>query len=335
MRLHGRLDTRSFDSKLLAGNPLGDPTDRDVLVYTPPGHDDRKARLPTVMVLAGYGGTNHSLVNHDQFQPNLVERFDAMVERGDCPPAIMVLPDASNRWGGSQFVDSEATGPYQRYLVEEVVPFVDAHYRTIPRREGRAVVGRSSGGFGALRLGIDRPEAFGVIGSHAGDSAFELSIRPDLTSVAIALDRAGGIGPFVEAFFREPGGHSFGAMMTIAYGAAYAPDMQAPPAFTRMPFDARTGVVDDAQWQRWLDHDPLVRLQRDPDALSTAGLIYIDAGNRDEHGLHFGSRMIAELLQQRGRPVQYEEFDGGHRGTGHRYDISLPRLIAACASAGS
>jgi len=333
MRLHGRLDTRAFDSKLLAGNPLGDPTDRDVYVYTPPGYDEGSARLPMVMVLAGYGATNHTIVGRDVFKPNLIERFDAMVHDGDCPPALLVLPDASNRWGGSQFVDSGATGPYQRYLVDEVVPFVDAAYRTIPEREGRAVVGKSSGGFGALRIGIDRPEAFGVIGSHAGDSAFDISIRPELTSVAIALDRAGGIASFVEAFRREPGRHSFGAMMTIAYGAAYAPDMQAPPAFTSMPFDAATGVLDDAQWSRWLDHDPLVRLRRDEDALSQAQLIFIDAGNRDEHGLHFGSRMIAKILRERGRPVEYEEFDGGHRGTAYRYETSLPRLIAACGAA--
>ena len=331
MRLHGRLDTRSFDSQLLAGNPLGDPTDRDVYVYTPPGYDDGKDRLPTVMVLAGYAATNHTIVGHDVFKPNLIERFDAMVQAGDCPPALLVLPDACNRWGGSQFIDSEATGPYQRYLVDEVLPFVDDHYRTIPERAGRAVVGKSSGGFGALRMGLDRPEAFGVIGSHAGDSAFEVSIRPDLTTVAIALDRAGGVAPFVEAFFAEPGKHSFVAMMTIAIGAAYAPDMDAPPAYAALPFDIATGVLDDAVWQRWLAHDPLVRARDDERAFEDAQLIFIDAGNRDEHGLHFGSRMLAQTLRQRGRPVEYEEFDGGHRGTAYRYETSLPRLITACA----
>ena len=335
-RLHGRLDTRRFDSKLLRGNPLGDPTDRDLFVYSPPGHHESNgARLPMVMILPGYGGRNHSQLNHDQFQLNVVERFDAMVQDGRCPPALLVLPDAGNRWGGSQFVDSEATGPYQRYLEEEVVPFVDSNYRTIPRCAARAVVGRSSGGFGALRLGIDRPEAFGVIGSHAGDSAFDISIRPDLTAVAIALDRAGGVGPFIEAFMSQPGRHSFGAMMTIAYAAAYAPDMQAPPAFARMPFDVHTGVVDDDLWQGWLDHDPLVRIERDAAALSGASLIFIDAGHRDEHGLHFGSRMIADLLKKRGAAVEYEEFDGGHRSPGYRYDTSLPRLLSACPPAGS
>lgn len=330
-RLHGTLHTHRFDSPLLADNPLGDPSDRDLFVYTPPGHDGpRGAHLPLVMLLPGYGSTNHNMLNHDTWQPNVVERFDALVASGQSEPAVLVLPDAMTRWGGSQFVDSAATGPYQRYLVEELLPLVERHHRTIPHAHGRAVVGRSSGGFGALRLGLDRPEAFGVIGSHAGDSAFDVSIRPDLTRVAIELDRAGGAAAFVQAFMEQPGRHSFLTMMTIAYAAAYAPELDARPVLSRLPVDPQTGAVDEQRWARWRAQDPLVRVQQDVDAFSDAALVFLDAGNRDEHGLHFGSRQIAALLQARGRSVVYEEFDGGHRGTGHRYDVSLPRLVGAC-----
>ena len=113
-------------------------------------------------------------------------------------PAILVLPDCFNRWGGSQFIDSTGTGRYQTYLADEVFAFVDAEFQTIPKREARAAVGRSSGGFGALRLGMDRPDVVSVIGSHAGDAAFEVSMRPMLTSAAIAIDLAGGLQRFAE-----------------------------------------------------------------------------------------------------------------------------------------
>lgn len=330
MRLHGRLDRLNFDSRLLGDNPLGDPSRRDVYVYTPPGYEDDSRRYPSVMLLAGYGGTHHSLVAFDPFSPNVVERFDRLVAAGQCQPALLVLPDAIDRWGGSQFIDSTATGRYQQYLADEVVPFVDARYRTIPERSGRAIAGRSSGGFGALRMGLDRPEVFAAIGSHAGDCAFELSILPELREAAIAYDRAGGVAAFIEAFTRDPGRNSFTAMMIIAYAAAYAPEPDAPPPQAALPFDPRTGLLVPEVWGRWLAHDPLQRVLQDDSAFSGTSLLFIDAGNRDEHGLHFGGRLLVDALSGRNLPLRYEEFDGGHRGTGHRYDVSLPALVAAC-----
>jgi enterochelin esterase family protein len=329
--LAGQLHCLQHTSTLLRGNPLGDPHERELYVYTPPGYAEGTRRYPTVMLLAGYASTHRSLLGFDPFEPNIVERFDRLVQRGLSEPAILVLPDAINRWAGSQFLDSSATGPYQSYLVDEIVPFVDAHFRTLPVRESRAVMGRSSGGFGALRLGLDRPECFAVIGSHAGDSAFETSIRPELTAAAIAYDRAGGVSGFCEAFAQNPRSGSFTAIMIVAYAAAYAPLDAGPLPRAALPFDPRTAELDAEVWQRWLAHDPLERLRAEPRALCDMRFIYLDAGDRDEHGLHFGARQMRDLLIARGAPVEHQEFPGGHRGTGHRYETSLPRLVAACA----
>ncbi|MGD8860129.1 MAG: alpha/beta hydrolase-fold protein [Myxococcales bacterium] len=331
MRIAGRLDRHRFESKLLRDNPLGDPTERELLVYVPPDSDGR--RLPVIMLLAGYGSTGASFANYSFFEPNPVERFDRLVREGQSAPALLVMPDAINRWGGSQFVDSTATGPYQRYLADEVVPFIDGAYSTAPVREGRAVVGRSSGGFGALRLGIDRPEVFGAIGSHAGDAAFEISILPELRDAAIAFDRAGGVGGFLERFEQSPTDVPFAGLMIMAYAAAYAPAPGAPPPHCELPFEITTGEVRPGVWARFLEHDPLERIRHDDGALRQATAIFLDAGDRDEHGLHFGTRMIAQLLQQRGIDVVAEEFPGGHRGTAYRYERSLPLLAAACRDA--
>ena len=329
MQLAGQLDRHRFASQLLADNPLGDPAERDILVYRPPGYDVRK-RYPVIMILAGFGSTNHSLLNFEPFAPNLVERFDHLVRTGQSQEALLVMPDAINRYGGSQFLDSSATGKYQSYLADEVLDYVDSTYRTMAEPIGRAVVGRSSGGFGALRLGMDRPDKFAVIGSHAGDSAFELSIRPALLETAIALSHAGGLLPFIELFLRQPQRHSFTAMMVIAYAAAYAPrPAQAPPGFA-LPFDLNTGELIPSVWNDFLAHDPLTRLQHDPQTLSRAAFVFLDAGDGDEHGLQFGARRMAALLRIRGCNVLHEEFSGGHRGTSYRYDHSLPLLVAAC-----
>ena len=328
MNLAGQLDRHRLTSQLLANNPLGDPADRDLFVYRPPGYNE-KQRYPTVMILAGYGGTNHSLLNYEPFSPNLVERFDRQVAKGETQPALLVLPDAMNRYGGSQFLNSGASGSYQSYLADEVVDFVDANYSTLADAPARAVVGRSSGGFGALRLGMDRPDRFSVIGSHAGDSAFELSIRPALVETAIALDRAGGLFAFINAFLEKPQQHSFTAMMLVAYAAAYAPTPGETSTFA-LPFDPATGELDPAVWSQFLAQDPLVKLENDPGLLANASLVFLDAGDRDEHGLQFGARRMAERLQERGCHVLFEEFPGSHRGTGYRYERSLPLLVKAC-----
>ncbi len=327
--LRGTIELPRFESRALSGNLLGDPGEREVLVYLPPSYDGHR-RFPLVMVLPPYAAGHRSFINYKLWEPDLFERYEALLARGEASEAILVAPDCMTRWGGSQFLDSPATGPYQSYLVEEVLPFVDAAYRTIPTREARAVVGRSSGGFGALRLGIDRPEAFAAYASHAGDAAFEVSVRPSFTSVAITLDRAGGVERFVERFAQlgPSSGGDFEAIMTIATAAAYAPEPSAPLPHAALPFDVRTALPIDDVWQRWLAHDPVVRLDRDRNALRSAALVFLDAGDRDEHGLQFGARLLADRLRERGANVIAEEFPGGHRGTAHRYDRSLPLVLS-------
>ncbi|MDH5672062.1 MAG: esterase family protein [Myxococcales bacterium] len=332
MRLHGRIERHQHASRLLQGNPLGDPDGRELLIYLPPDYS-LNSRYPVVMLLGGYGSSGQNFANYSFFEPNTVQRFDRLVASGRSKPAILVMPDAMTRWGGSQFIDSEATGRYQSYLADEVVPFVDAHYRSAPVREARAIVGRSSGGFGALRMGLDRPEVFGALGSHAGDSAFEISILPELREAAIGFDRAGGLAPFIENFTEEPSSVPFTALMILAYSTAYTPDLEVPLPHCQLPFEISTGELRPDVWRRFLEHDPLERLRREPQALCDHRCIFLDAGDRDEHGLHFGTRMMGALLKERGAKLVMEEFPGGHRGTGHRYERSLPILVDACQAA--
>lgn len=329
--LHGRIQTLRLESECLRGNVLGDPHEREVYVYLPPGYDDSE-RYPTVMVLPGFGSTHRSLLRFDPWEPNPVERFDQLVVTGDAPPAILILPDAIDRWGGSQYIDSPSTGAYQTHLVEEVLPAVDRAFRTIPERTGRAVVGKSSGGFGALRLGMDRPDAFAAVGSHAGDALFEVSLRPLLTRAAIVFERAGGVAAFaarvVEGGPRSGAEHD--ALFVLACAAAYAPEAKEPqPPRGALPFDPATAELVPGVWERWLAHDPAERLRTGDTSLGEMELVYLDAGDHDEHGLHFAARVLRDRLRTIGARVDHEEFEGGHRRTGWRYAESLPRLIRA------
>ena len=191
----GRFEQVTLESEALRGNPLGDPHERPLYVYLPPGYEDEERRWPTVYVIQGLTGMVDAWFTVTPFQPS----FPTLVEQLR-PACLVVLVDAFTALGGSQFLDSPAVGRYHTYLCDEVVPFVDASYRTLATREHRGIQGKSSGGYGALVLGMRRPDLFGAIASHAGDSAFELSYQREFGPTVIALERKGGVRGFLTWF---------------------------------------------------------------------------------------------------------------------------------------
>ena len=328
--LGGEVRRCELKSEVLQGNALQDPLLREVFVYTPPGYDE-KQQYPVVFILPGFGSTPRALLNFDPLKPNIVELFDALISNGECAPAILVLPDATNAWGGSQFVDSPVAS-YQRFLVDEVVAFVDAHFSTLAQAQSRAVVGRSSGGFGALRIALDRPGVFSVVGSHAGDAAFEVSLKPMLLRAAVCYHAEGGLEAFARRMQEEgpKSGADHEALFVLAAATAYSSDPALPWPYVAMPFDSEHGGLNTEVWSQWLKHDPVLRIKEVPDSvLQSLSYTFIDAGNADECGLQFAARQLHNVLETRGVHVVYEEFAGGHRGTSWRYKHSLPLLIAA------
>lgn len=183
VELAGRLEQETIESDLLRGNPLDDPFERPIWVYLPPGYDDGDARYPTVYVIQGYTGHLAMWANRMPFRQPFIETADAVFAGGTAPGCVVVYVDAWTAYGGSQFVDSPGTGAYHSYLCDEVVPWVDARYRTIAARGSRAVMGKSSGGFGAMITPMLRPDLFGALATHAGDSLYELSYVPEFGKV--------------------------------------------------------------------------------------------------------------------------------------------------------
>ena len=112
---------------------------------------------------------------------------DELFASGECPPAHVVFVDAWTTYGGSQFLNSSGTGPYLDYLCDEVVPFVDARYPTLPGPEHRGLNGKSSGGYGAMVVPMLRPDVFGALASHAGDALFECCYLPNFPQLARKL----------------------------------------------------------------------------------------------------------------------------------------------------
>ncbi|HVK26178.1 MAG TPA: alpha/beta hydrolase-fold protein [Actinokineospora sp.] len=330
VELAGRLDRKTITSDLLRDNPLGDPHERPLWVYVPPGYDlDTAARYPAVYVIQGYTGSVSMWANRTPFRQPFIETADAAFA-GGVPGCVVVYVDAWTALGGSQFVDSPGTGQYHSYLCDEVVPWVDEHYRTIPDRDSRAVAGKSSGGFGAMITPMLRPDVFGALATHAGDTLYELSYIPDFAKAARALrDYDHDIDEWHADFksrpaFTKPEDGVLIEMMCLS--SCFSPDADGKPI---LPFDPATGVLRQEQWARWLAWDPVRMVPGHADALRSLHSIWIDAGTSDEWYLDLGAQAFRAELAKIGVAdgnVRFELFAAGHAAIDYRYPMSLAWL---------
>lgn len=332
--MKGTLETRELKSLALESNPLGDSALRSVTVYLPPGYEAGDQRYPTVYFLHAFGSSGSSWLQRSAFLPTVPERLESLIERGHVPPFIAVFPDGWTSWGGSQWINSDGIGRYRDFVTKDVVGHVDRTYRTLPKASSRAVVGHSSGGYGALSMGRYHPELFAHVGSHSADAYFEYCYLPDFPKAASALLQAGGPEAWYDAFqirVRETKmrGDDFPVVNTLAMAAAYSPK-KGEPLQVELPFDIASGRLRVDVWNRWLVHDPVRFVPKQLDAFRRLQTVFIDCGTRDEFNLRWGNRMVAEELKGAGIDLLHEEFEDGHGGVAYRFERSvgylLPRL---------
>jgi S-formylglutathione hydrolase FrmB len=327
MRPGSSVTVERLASRILRSNPLGDPFVRDLPVYLPPSYYNSSTEYPVVLCLSGFTGSGWSWFNFQAWIPAIDERMDSLVASG-VPEMILVFPDCFTRYGGSQYVDSAAVGDYRSYLTEEVVPFVDNNYRTKKDKRFRGVMGKSSGGFGAISLAMDRPDLFSAVACHSGDMYFEYCYIPDFPAAFRLLQKYQGLNHVLEKFEQIPktGKDDHALLNTIAMSACYSPNVANKPFLFDLPFDETTGKMRERIWKKWKKIDPVELIRSKGENLRQYGLICIDCGNRDEFGLMIGSRIFVNELEKLRIPVIYEEFEGGHFHTQHRYDQSLTKM---------
>jgi S-formylglutathione hydrolase FrmB len=327
--LRGDVRVDFVSSAALDGNALGDPSLRPVAIYLPPQYDTLGSRrYPALYVLHGYTGDVAALLGARPWEVNVFQWIDRLIGQSAMPPAILVAVDGFTRLGGSQYVDSIHNGNYATYTVRDIVGYVDREYRTVPAEGGRAVLGKSSGGFGSMHLVMEHPGVFSAFASHSGDAYFRYAHIPAFAGVSRTLEKHGGdIAAFVNVFERQ---HKrtpaeYVAMEMLGYAAAYSP--RSARAFDLdLPFDVRTGELNDGVFARWLSFDPAERVGRHRAELARLRLRYVDCGRRDEYGLDIGARVVTQRMRDAGLQVRHEEFDDDHRNVGYRYQISLPAL---------
>ncbi len=319
-----------IQSRILAGNPLGDPTDR-ILHVLAPEDGGAGAPYPVVWVLPAYASTAAALLAEDPWEDGLRARVERLSLSGALPPALFVVPDCFTAYGGSQYLNSPAVGRYEDHLWQELKPAVDARFPT----GAHGLVGRSSGGYGALVQALRHPEHVRAVAAHAPDVCFPYAYLPDLLRLATEVTAAGSVEAFLSAFAqarKKRDGRWIVPLNALCMAACYSPAPDAPGGF-ELPIDLASGALRPEVWEKWLAHDPL-RLVVEPGAaerLRGLRLLFLDCGSRDEYGLQWGLRQLVRALDRLGVPHEHEEFPDGHRSTSYRFDVSLPKVVRALA----
>ncbi|HEY0985927.1 MAG TPA: alpha/beta hydrolase-fold protein, partial [Kofleriaceae bacterium] len=200
------------------------------------------------------------------------------------------------------------------------------------------VFGKSSGGYGAIVLGMRRPDVFCAIADHSGDANFELCYLPDFPAALDAYRDAGGPAAWLDRYWADPNHRRekfYKPLNALGMAAHYSPNPEAPAAHLRIdwPFDLETGEFRPAVWERWRAWDPVQMVDRHVEQLRKLRAIYIDCGVRDEFALHWGARTLARKIRGHGIAVRHEEFDDGHMNIPYRYAVSLPILAEAIVGA--
>lgn len=327
--MNGKIDYLSFKSKILQDNPLGDPSIRDLIVYTPPGYDAHSnSKYPVVILLPPFGNDNYSLLKHDPFSHSIIDRLEKLCEGQKCGKMIIIVVNCFNRLGGSQYINSPAIGKYEDYLIKEIIPFIDKNFNV----SKKAIMGKSSGGYGALVLGMRHPDLFNAVAAHSFDSGFEYCYIPDFPAAIRTLDRYDKPSKWLEEFWNVEDKRTkddFATMNILSMSAHYSPSLSSTDLGLDLPFDTSSGNFKMEVWERWKQNDPVNLLDELSENLKKIGYLYLDCGINDEFNLHIGTKSFSQKCHDLGIKHDYLVFQGGHFNTNYRFDISLPKINEA------
>ena len=303
------LDIIDIPGKLLFGNPAGDPPTRRVALFSPA---ETTGAIPLVLYLPGWGGSSEDSIARgtNDWLAQTVVRLAAAGH-----PVRIAAVDARSRYGGSQYLDSTALGNYAQYLVDEVMPIIEKRH-PLPPDTKWIVAGHSSGGFGALRLGMGRGATIGAVVALSPDS--------DLDVTHIGFSKDAGVRSITPADLEAAMSptpkmpRNGTAQMMLGLSANYAPAGKL--GRFEWIYDAEGKWRADI-WQRWLDQDPLTLVRKKADAFSPSQRIYLDGAEHDEFGANIGARKIHDVLKTRAAPVTFLETPG------HHSDLMVERLV--------
>lgn len=300
-----QLDVIEIAGATLQDNPLGDPPVRRLAIFSP---DKVKpdAGLPMVIYLPGWGGSSEDAIAQGRsgWQGQVVDRL-----ADDRHPLRIAVVDGRSRYGGSQFLNSTATGRYADNVADEVLPTLLKRYASAKSGPAIILAGHSSGAYGALWLTMNRQEKFAAVVALSPDSDFDVTHKGLVQQPGVrSVTRADLEAAWARRDFRLPGDGV--AQLVMGLCANYAPIAGQPGRFEWL-YDDR-GQWRPEAWQRWLDLDPLTLVRKNSNAFAATQRVYLDGAEHDEFGANIGARKIYETLRSRPASVTFYEAPGHH-----------------------
>lgn len=288
------LERIKVHGKALEGNLEGNSADREVLVFLPPSYQkQRSRRYPVVYALHGYS------IGAEQWtgEIHVPQTLEGAFATGS-PEVIVVLPDSKTLHNGSMYSSSVTTGDFENFVAHDLVRYIDGHYRTLPTRESRGLVGHSMGGYGASRIGMKHADVFGALYIMSPCCLSARAAPPAEVEKILAEVKTPADSTKL----------SFFARATLATAAAWSPNPQKPPLYLDMP--AADGKADTEVLAKWAANSPLAFVDQYIGSLRRYAAIAIDVGDQDF--LRMDAAKLRDALQRYGITVSFEEYKGTH-----------------------
>lgn len=310
----GLFSVVKIESAAIAMNLIGEKPERTISVYLPPTYETSDKHYPVVYFLPGFEDTTMGV--------SLPKSVDALIQSGKINEMIIVVVPGDNRLGGSFYVNSPATGNWEDFVVQEVVGYVDSHYRTITQSESRGISGHSMGGFGSLNIAMRHPDVFGAVYSFSPGLFDENGLA---NSQMFPTEEV--ISKFLKAqkaILEKPADQQLTAVMfmsdsfTVAYGLAFVPTPEKLPFYFDYPYSDANGelVRDETVWKQWnsgFGGIPEEVAQYKDNFLRLKGIV-VDYGTNDEFAwIPQGCIYFDEQLTAAGIPHEMVVHNGNHQ----------------------
>lgn len=302
----GTVEHIKVHSPAVEGNLQGNPAERDVFVYLPPGYaSSPDQRYPVVYQLHGWlpGGEQWSGMI------DLEGSTNRSLAAATSQEMIIVVPDSLSIHGGSMYSPSVTTGDFEAFIARDLVDYIDSHYRTLARRESRGLSGHSMGGYGTWRIAMRYPEVW--------SSIYAMS--------SCCLGAYGAGGGMAEAAkiqtLEQAADAGIGTRVQLTLAAAWSPNAEKPPLYFDFPVD-ENGELNPLVLARWNANVPLNMIHQHVPALRSFDAIGIEVGLQD--GLIGVNREISDVLNAYGIGHIYETYEGNHTNrVAERYETRV------------
>ena len=298
----GTVERHTVRGRSLEGNLSEDSPDRLVAVYLPPAYAaEPDKRFPVVYLLHGFTDSVDKWWFNPEHWINLPQTLDRAVVREDVEDVIVVMPDALTRFYGSFYSRSVTTGDWETFLAEELVAYIDSHYRTLPQAASRGLAGHSMGGYGAMRIGMKRPDVFSSVYLLSPCCLAPMNSRP----------RQGDGPPPWETIEtnEQVDSAEFFTKIVLAFSAAWAPNPTKPPFYVDLPTVDGEPQPDVAA--RFTANAPLAQVDGYIDNLVKLKALAFDAGDEDR-GIAAAIQQLDAVLERYGIERDFEIYKGDH-----------------------